>query len=719
MIRPVACGLFALLTADGLLAEPLVVRSGDHGSFTRLTVGLPSGTDWTLEQVGDEAELHLDRPATTFDVSEVFSRIGRNRLHQVTQAAPGEPLELELTCKCVVRAFEEGDKLLVLDIREGQPPVAKPADLPVVFGPSSGSREINLASPHPLNLAPPPFRSPPTPTAEIMGIAIKSQLERAIAQGLLSPTADHRASTGPDRVRSLQRNLKQRVANIRATTVIDRDLDGVLDGISNELQRISCFSDDRLSVDSWGDESTRTNLGEMHLRIYGEFDRLDDGAVRKLAKAQLYLGFGAEAAATLGLDVSSANEVPELIAIATLIDEPSPATPPALAGQQACDGLVAFWALLGDRKLSEDANVEAISNGLFALPAHLRSHLGPRAATYLIEAGRTDMAQIIMRRSSPNPDDDRIAAQMVRAKLSDASGNVRLEMEQLDGVISDRADPPEAPAALIELIETAWENRLGVDSETVTLAAAFAQEYQASSEGPRLQRTHVLALALNGNFDKAFGHPALKRAPGPAAENELRRKSLTLLMENAGDIAFLVHATGQSAAQISVLDPQLRIALARRLQRLGFPEQAMKYLDLPKSAGAPKAAQLLRAQSALEIGLPRRALLELSNAEGENAQRLRAEALAKSDELTSAATLYRELGEEEAAARSLWISEDWAAIPEGSSPRYLEAAHIARSLPQEPATGGTPSLSAAQSAAETVNNTRRQIENLLSVIERP
>ncbi|MCL6284814.1 hypothetical protein M3P21_14870 [Ruegeria sp. 2012CJ41-6] len=717
MIRAFACGLAVFFLVGGALAEPLVVRSGDHGSFTRLTVGLPKGAEWDLVQIGDEARLKLDGSPFLFDISKVYSRIGRDRLKQLSQTAPGKPLILGLNCECVVNAFEEGGALLVLDIRAGRPSEAKQVDLPVVFDPPAKA-EINAHLPPPLRLADAPPKASAAPVVALEGAAIQSQVERAIAQGLLAPTADHRVQQGPDRLQDLQRSLNERAVNIRATTVIDRDLDGILDGISEELRRTACMNDDRLDIDNWGDASTHANLGEMHLRIYGEFDRLDYDATWRLAKAQLYLGFGAEAAATLELGPSSAKLVPELLAIAVLIDERSSTTPIVVAGQQACDGLVAFWALLADRNLSEDANIEAMLNGFFALPAHLRSHLGPRAATYLVEAGMTDMAQILLRRAVPGPDDSGVAARMVRAKLSEVSGNAKQEMEQLEEVISDRSDPPEAPAALVELIETAWENRLGIDPENVTLAAAFAQEYQGSAEGKQLQQTHALALALSGNFDEAFAHPAIRYTTDPAA-TDLRRKSLTLLVENAGDIAFLVHATDQSAEQISALETPLRIALARRLQRLGFPEQAIKYLDLPKSAGVPMTAKLLRAQSALQTGLPRRALLELSNAEGEDAQRLRAEALAKSNELASAAALYQVLGEEEAAARSLWISEEWAAIPEGSSPRYQQAGQLATGLPLEPAPGEAPSLAAAQSAAESARDTRSRIESLLSVIERP
>ncbi|MDP5220016.1 hypothetical protein Q5Y75_22660 [Ruegeria sp. 2205SS24-7] len=714
MIRAVACGLSAIFLAGALQAEPVVVRSGDHGTFTRLTVGLRTGARWEIDQIGNVARLTLDTPSITFDVSEVFSRIGRNRLKQIEQAAEGAPLMLELNCECLVTAFEEGNTLLVLDIRPGRPVVVEKVELPIVFG---LLQQPDIEIPPKIKRARAPRKEAAAPVVAVEGAAIQSQVDRAIAQGLLAPTADHRAQSGLDQLQALKRVLDNRTANVRATTVIDRDLDGVLDGISAQLRQTRCVKDGRLDIGKWGDDSTYASLGEMTLQIYGEFDRLDHAAVRQLAKSQLYLGFGAEAAATLGLDPTSADQVPELASIAMVIDERPHSARPVFAGQQACEGLVAFWALLADQELADDADVEAILNGFFSLPEHLRGHLGPRAAGSLVEAGKTDMAQIMMRRATPSPVD--VAARMVQAKLSEAAGNAGQEMTQLKEVISDRSDPPEAPIALIELVETAWENRLGVDEENVMLAAAFAQEFIGSDLGPRLWQAHILALALSGNFDEAFGHPEMRHATDTAEVTELRQKSLTLLVENAADIAFLVNATDQSTAHIQTLDTKLRIAVARRLQQLGFSEQAMKYLELPKSAGSPMAASLLRAQSALDAGLPRRALLELSNADGEEAQRLRAEALAMSNELVPAAALYQELGEADAAARSLWLSEEWAAIPEGASPVYREAGQLSIGLSQEPAVPDTPTLGAAQAVAETARDARTRIEDLLAVIERP
>ncbi|WP_372573511.1 hypothetical protein [Ruegeria jejuensis] len=718
MTRAVACGLSAIFLAGALQAEPLVVRSGDHGTFTRLTVGLPTGARWEIDQIGDIARLTLDAPSITFDISEVFSRIGRNRLKQIEQATEGAPLMLELSCECMVTAFEEGNTLLVLDIRPGRPAVVEKVELPIVFD-LLEKPEIEFEIPPEIKRTNAPHKEAAAPLVAVEGAVIQSQVDRAIAQGLLAPTANHRAQSGLDQLQALQRVLDNQTMNIRATTVIDRDLDGVVDGISAQLRQTQCLKDDRLDIGKWGDDATYAGLGEMTLRIYGEFDRLDRDAVRQLAKSQLYLGFGAEAAATLGLDPTSADQVPELTSIAMVIDERPQSAPPVFAGQQACEGLVAFWALLTDQNLSDDADVEAVLNGYFALPEHLRGHLGPRAAGYLIEDGMTDMAQIMMRRATPNPDEDTVAARMVQAKLSEVSGNARKEMTQLEEVIRDRSDPPEAPVALIELVETAWENRLGVDEENVMLTAAFAQEFRGSNLGPRLWQAHILALALSGNFDEAFGHPQMRQATDSAEVSELRQKSLTLLVEHAADIAFLVHATDQSNAQVQAMDPQLRIAVARRLEQLGFSKQAMKYLDLPKSAGSPMVASLLRARSTLDAGLPRRALLELSNADGEEAQRLRAEALARSNELVSAAAIYQELGEVDAAARSLWISEEWGAIPEEASPMYREAGQLSTGLSQEPAVPGTPTLGAAQAVVETARDTRTRIEGLLAVIERP
>ncbi|MFW8633957.1 hypothetical protein [Cribrihabitans pelagius] len=110
----------ALAAAGSARAQTIVARSGEHGDFSRLVMRLPDGADWSLTQSGRTATLNLDAPAAVFDTSRVFNLIPRTRLQALDQAAPGQPLRLQLGCACDVETFVQRDGYLVIDIRDGK-----------------------------------------------------------------------------------------------------------------------------------------------------------------------------------------------------------------------------------------------------------------------------------------------------------------------------------------------------------------------------------------------------------------------------------------------------------------------------------------------------------------------------------------------------------------------------------------------------------------------
>ncbi|MFW8593765.1 hypothetical protein [Cribrihabitans neustonicus] len=119
----------ALAVAGPVQAQTIVARSGEHGSFSRLVMRLPDGADWSLTQSGRTATLNLDAPAAVFDTSRVFNLIPRTRLQALEQAAPGQPLRMQLGCECDLRSFVQRDGYLVIDIRDGKNgPEREPAE---------------------------------------------------------------------------------------------------------------------------------------------------------------------------------------------------------------------------------------------------------------------------------------------------------------------------------------------------------------------------------------------------------------------------------------------------------------------------------------------------------------------------------------------------------------------------------------------------------------
>ncbi|WP_299843505.1 hypothetical protein [uncultured Jannaschia sp.] len=112
------------------LAEPVRVRSGEHDTFSRLV--FPSGEplEWTIERPwAGEARIAF-APSPDLDLAEIFLRIPRTRLRDVTQAP--EAVILDLGCNCPVEVSQIGSGHIVIDVVDGGPLPKRPA--PAVVG---------------------------------------------------------------------------------------------------------------------------------------------------------------------------------------------------------------------------------------------------------------------------------------------------------------------------------------------------------------------------------------------------------------------------------------------------------------------------------------------------------------------------------------------------------------------------------------------------------
>ncbi|MEP1930009.1 MAG: hypothetical protein ABJJ37_01865, partial [Roseibium sp.] len=116
--------LFCLTVVAGLwcaplLAQTITVRSGEHGTFTRLALDIPAGVKWELNPSSDGFTLSLKMDGAFLDTTRVFSRISKSRIRELR--ARGPELDVLLACDCKVAEFLEQGKMLVIDISD--PPV--------------------------------------------------------------------------------------------------------------------------------------------------------------------------------------------------------------------------------------------------------------------------------------------------------------------------------------------------------------------------------------------------------------------------------------------------------------------------------------------------------------------------------------------------------------------------------------------------------------------
>ena len=87
-------------------AEPIKVRTASHNEFTRLVLDTPSDRVWRMELSGDRSVIRLPGHQDGFDTSDVFRRIGRDRIQDIVSNQ--DRLFLSLGCECSVAVFPNG-----------------------------------------------------------------------------------------------------------------------------------------------------------------------------------------------------------------------------------------------------------------------------------------------------------------------------------------------------------------------------------------------------------------------------------------------------------------------------------------------------------------------------------------------------------------------------------------------------------------------------------
>ena len=117
MTRIVAILLCAIFPFQ-MLAEVVVLRSGEHVDFSRIVVQFNGSTNWEFGKVSGGYELRTDATAANFDFDRVFDLIPRRRITGLSELGPGR-IFFAVSCECQGDAFEIRKGRLVIDIKDG------------------------------------------------------------------------------------------------------------------------------------------------------------------------------------------------------------------------------------------------------------------------------------------------------------------------------------------------------------------------------------------------------------------------------------------------------------------------------------------------------------------------------------------------------------------------------------------------------------------------
>lgn len=373
-----------------------------------------------------------------------------------------------------------------------------------------------------------------------------------------------------------------------------------------------------------------------------------------------------------------------------------------------CDSPAALWSLLSRApgEAVPGLDLGAVRRSFAALPAHLREHLAAAVVERLITLGEIDAATSVRNAVGRVllPGDTRVGLIDVRLSLLAPKKDAGFPQAEERLIKAMGGDGPEAVPALLLYLDERLNRGLPVTPAFAEQAAALALEHRDAPDGPALMRAEVLAHAASGDFKEAFAAFTRARSRAGKCDNALREAEAAtwgplfdLLVTKASDVVFLdkVLETWQADPRRPEVPSAVATRLSERLLALGFGAQARR---LRQAQGATDdETRLFLARADLAEDRPREALRGLGGLEGDEADRLRARALAAIGDTPGAIATYDRLAETEEAAQVAWRAGDWDSYRRLRSDPRGDALRRIGGGPGSGVTG--PALDGAEAAA--------------------
>ena len=652
MIRR-ATAVLLICAATAAQSQTLQVRSGEHGDFTRLVIGIAPGTEWEL-RAGSDAfgrVIHFPGKSYSYDTSTLFDRIGTDRIAGLRPDAQTGDLGLQLSCACEVKAFVLAN-MLVLDITDPDPEARlaqaekSPGAAPARF---DAMRDLGFPDPlggRSLGVLPLERIDPRNTRSEASAdSAPQDRIESLDLSGIESDIAEQLAQAATRGILDVSETLGARPETLEtsASTHDDPQDEGFVTINAQPLRtqgeaphstvkdgRIllsgdTCIRDEYLALEDWADgRPFETQLRELRRGLVGEFDQSDSGVAARLARFYLHFGMGPEARTLLSLSDVPHRDVLE--ALADVLGEGED-TAETFSGQTHCDGPAALWSLLSlqDHRDDREINADAVLRGFDTLPEPLQPYLAKRLVDQLMAHKQRAAAEALLKRIGrlePEPSEE---VELARAEIEALDGNVAAAAERLKQVA--RSAPGAVSAQAVEkLLEMSVGQDEPVGEDISDLAAAYSVELRGTEDGPALWRANLRGMIGSGNFVAAFDTLDYESSGDPRIDSDFRKEAADAMIARASDVDFLRIVLSKSRRNPIGNEPATLFAAAERLLALGLPDAAARLIDEQPEDRSNRKARLLRARIHLAMGQPEDAEIALIGLQGQDVLDVRAAA---------------------------------------------------------------------------------------------
>ncbi len=725
----------AMFFAEVASANPVRVRAGEHGSFTRVVLEFDIRPTWKAQRTGTGLRLSFNQASPlNFDLSKTFRLIDRTRVANI-RLARDNTLDVDIACNCDFRFNEAGDSALIIDVvsldaptpgtfstvipispliaQDGvadapsadtvvagrKPPLVLPrigmgATLDAGIGASSRGESLLVQN------LPSENRSV---AVELMGRA----LSRAAAQGLVSADLDvgpnTRVASGPTL------GLEEDHSNISVTTSFDRAMRPDMIDVSPTHRGTVCLPEGQIDVANWGDAKDSGLLGRLRSAAVSEDGSVEASGAAKLARYYIHMGFGTEAKAAAKY-VPSSRDRDILTALAEIMDH-GRTEASMLQGQVSCDGAISLWAALAaPLKTSEiPSNTNAILSTFSALPPHLRDHLGPILserfhAVELHEQARTVINA--MTRGGSKTEESELAS--ARLELEGTQGDTARETL---AELSNGTDLT-AAGALLELLKDAEQRGMAPNPIWVEDAPTLVGALEGTKIAEDLNIAGLRGLVALGRFQE-FRAAVVDDSPGlsPDVRRNLALFALRSALETGSDRDFVLSEVGLSKlVEPGLHDREQRLAIATRLLEIGLATRALSYVS-----ASPETLKELEVKVRGLIADNRNvmAIEIVRNSPLSGAERLLASALVAGGEDANAIRAFEAVGEMEEASGAALRTGNWSWLSEnGTEPISTATRALASPEPvAEPISSETPNGALILAARER----RAQVRSFLEL----
>ena len=664
-----------------LIAQPVLVQTGEHNGFTRVVVRLPADADWTF---GRDAQGYVLRLPVSdgYSLGRFFDLIPRTRIKDVSQNVTRGEMALALGCICRADVFVTDNGFLVIDVANGAPdsgspyeqvlqspsgaPPAGPRILPVVFPRQSVSPIVVPFSPGAQTRTPPGQPLLPSDPDGIQAFEqlVVESLGRGLSDGILDPDLGNLAPA-PRSVLPLERPAQLPGVVFRDGTdliAVPQTNETILDAGGH-----TCVDDSFVDLGNWAETTPfHSQMSSLRARLVQEFDQVDAEIITHMARLYLHFGFGREAAQILALDANQSQERHYLTLLAKIIDD-DPVDAPDLDRQSTCLSQIALWAMLaGSGNPAPDDQRRAVVLQTFKnFPIAMQRHLGPRLAERFLLLQDEDAASQIMAVADA-ADPQLVTTQLTAATLAEQQGDAAASLDTLTTMAA--TNPRLTAEAMTRyLLETVAQNQT-VPAENMILADALRFETALTPAAGTLAAAQVQAYIAANAFSPAAEILAQERtALGPDRFNQLWEDYAVAAASRMDDTDFL-------AFVFATLPPTLRSDFqeiaAKRLIDLGFPDQAVNILGRGEPVLPGDARLYLQSTALLDLRDPQSALRVLRDDTSTQAEQLRAVArrmqAGNDTALASLAT--------PESMENQWRNGDWASLAQADDAVIEDAA---------------------------------------------